>query len=453
VKGLTVLIVEDDYAIACSIKLVLDFEGINSVHVADQRECLKVLGKKPIDMVLMDVNLGNHENGIAIFQAMRDLGHDIPTIFISGEGDLSNVVRAIKLGAYDFLEKPFSDEKLILTIKKCYQNLVNQLAMNAIDINKEQYHWGESIKMYKLYEEICNVASTQSNVFICGESGTGKELIAELIHQKSDRRNGPIIKFNCSSIPENLVEGTLFGHKKGAFTGALSDQRGIFEAANYGTLFLDEIAELPLKVQAKLLRAIEYGEIQKIGCTSYKKVNVRVISATHQNLKDRVARGLFREDLYYRLVILPIHTIPLRERSEDIKDLVLFFNQKLAAEMGTRRKQFSDEVLFEFKNHHWPGNIRELRNTIERLMIKKDHFIKISDLPSDFRDKNTALLNNDSVMGLKEYREKLERKYILDVIKRFDGNVAEAAKAMQLERTYLYRKMKKFDIEYNQLEQ
>jgi two-component system nitrogen regulation response regulator NtrX len=166
-----------------------------------------------------------------------------------------------------------------------------------------------------------------------------------------------------------------------------------------------------------------------------------------------VARGLFREDLYYRLVILPIHTIPLRERSEDIKDLVLFFNQKLAAEMGTRRKQFSDEVLFEFKNHHWPGNIRELRNTIERLMIKKDHFIKISDLPSDFRDKNTALLNNDSVMGLKEYREKLERKYILDVIKRFDGNVAEAAKAMQLERTYLYRKMKKFDIEYNQLEQ
>jgi two-component system, NtrC family, nitrogen regulation response regulator NtrX len=368
---------------------------------------------------------------------------------ISGHGNIESAVKAIKLGAFDFVEKPLSIEKTVLVIG----NAVRQSRLEAENralrahVDKRLTMVGESYVMTQLREQIAMAAPTNGRVLIYGENGTGKELVARTIHALSRRRGGPFVEVNCAAIPEELIESEMFGHVKGAFTGALLDRRGKFELADSGTLFLDEIADMSLKTQAKVLRALQEQVVEPVGGASGVRVDVRVLAATNKDLTGEIRAARFREDLYFRLNVIPIFVPPLRDRADDIPRLAEHFMAELAREYGKRRKTFDAAALGALQRYRWPGNVREMRNVLERLMIMvPGDTIAASDL--SFLDGGAAIDAPDQAVTrpLHEARDQFERELILRTLAEQQGNMSRTAEVLGVERSNLYRKMKAFGI-------
>src|SRR5687767_2424604 len=366
----SVLIVDDEAGVRSALSGVLRDEGYQTDAVESGEACLDRVSRAPYDVIVLDIWLPGMD-GLATLERLRQRHVDAPVVMISGHGNIESAVRAIKMGAFDFVEKPLSLEKTVLVIG----NAVRQRRLEAENralrahVNRRLAMVGESYVMAQLREQVAMAAPTNGRVLIYGENGTGKELVARSVHAMSRRRNGPFIEVNCAAIPEELIESELFGHLKGAFTGATSDRRGKFEAADGGTLFLDEIGDMSLKTQAKVLRALQEQVVEPVGGTASVKVDVRVLAATNKDLTTEIRGGRFREDLYFRLNVIPVYVPPLRDRGDDVTLLADYFMAELAREYGRRPKRMDPGAATGLRSYPWPGNVRELRNVIERLMI------------------------------------------------------------------------------------
>src|SRR5512134_511069 len=443
-----VLIVDDEAGVRSALSGVLRDEGY-VVEAADSGEaCLDRVARAPYDVIVLDIWLPGMD-GLATLARLRERRVDAPVVMISGHGNIESAVRAIKMGAFDFVEKPLSLEKTVLVVG----NAVRQRHLEAENralrarVDRRLTMIGESREMAQLREQIAMAAPTNGRVLIFGENGTGKELVARSIHALSRRRNGPFVEVNCAAIPEELIESELFGHVKGSFTGALADRRGKFEMAGGGTLFLDEIGDMSLKTQAKVLRALQEQVVEPVGGTTSVRVDVRVLAATNKDLPAEIRAGRFREDLYFRLNVIPIFVPPLRDRESDIPLLAEHFMAELATEYGRRPKRFDVGAATGLRSYRWPGNVRELRNVIERLMIMvPGDTITLADL--SFLDGAAAAVASvpGHVVPLHEARDQFERDYILRTLAAQQGNISRTAEVLGVERSNLYRKMRGFGI-------
>jgi len=452
-----VFVVEDDPRINANLVFLLRDEGFQARPFNNAEDALSELKDRSNlpGLLLLDVRLPRM-SGVDLVKRLQGLGKLPPSIFISGEATISETVEALKLGVYDFIEKPFSKERLFRSITNCLEhvNLQEELQRVKRRLKGQPLMLGQSKAFQLMMDQIEKLAPTEVGVFIQGESGTGKELVANAIHQKSHRANAPFIKINCAALPEQLIEGELFGHVKGAFTGADKEKAGLFEAAHKGTLFLDEIGDMPLDLQTRLLRVLEDGRVRRIGSTTDRQVDVRVISATHQNLEERVEKGEFRQDLFFRLHTLPVEVPALRHRREDLAVLSQFFLEHFASKNHVPMKQMSPEVLEALQAYHWPGNIRELRNLCERLVILGNNPLDMSDLPPYFRAEGSASpsrLRGQRVqweldLPLKEFRRQVEHDYIEKMLIRHEWNFTRTAEILDIHRTYLYQKCQSLGI-------
>ena len=446
----TVLVVDDEAGVRSALSGVLRDEGYVVDAVDSGEACIDRVSRTAYDVIVLDIWLPGMD-GLVTIEKLSYRRVDSPVVMISGHGNIESAVRAIKLGAFDFVEKPLSLEKTVLVIG----NAVRQRRLEAENralratFDKRLTMVGESYAMAQLREQIAMAAPTNGRVLISGENGTGKELVARSIHGMSRRRPAPFIEVNCAAIPEELIESELFGHTKGAFTGAVSDRRGKFELADGGTLFLDEIADMTLKTQAKVLRALQEQIVEPVGGATSIKVDVRVLAATNKDLPTEIRAGRFREDLYFRLNVIPVYVPPLRDRDSDIPLLATHFMAELAREYGRRPKRFDAGAMTELRSYAWPGNVRELRNVIERLMIMvPGDSITSADLA--FLSGRT-LLRDGSIpsvptVPLHEARDQFEREYILKALAAQQGNMSRTAEVLGVERSNLYRKMRGFGI-------
>lgn len=442
----TILVVDDEKNIRRTIEISLSQSNHRVLLAHDLAAAYRYLQDEIVDMMILDIELGD-VSGISFFQRLADQGIHIPTLFISGRASLSQAAQSIKLGAYDFLEKPFSAEKLQVTVQRCLELSRLESRLTCLEKNKSNLEMiGESSALKKLKLDIHKVAQTNACVHIFGESGTGKELVANALHDLSTRSSSNFIKVNCSAIPENLIESELFGFEKGSFTSAHASKKGYFEMAHRGTIFLDEIADLSLSAQSKLLRVLQSGEIQKIGFDKTMKVDVRIISATHKNLGQLVSEGLFREDLFYRLNVIPLNVPSLRQRKEDIPLLIAYFAEQSVLKNNLQNKKISPEVYEELQKYSWPGNIRQLQNVIERMMILSGPILRFEDLPEDIihtQDEDLNSLKTDLARNstLKEFRDEAEKKHILFHLKQNQGNISKTAQELGVGRTYLHKRL------------
>ena len=366
----TILIVDDEAGVRSALGGVLRDEGYEVEAVGSGEACLDRMARGPVDLIILDVWLPGID-GLVTLERLRERGVDAEVVIISGHGNIESAVRAIKMGAFDFVEKPLSLDKTVLVVRNALRqrHLVAENKELRAHVDKEFTIVGESRAIRQLREQIAMAAPTNGRVLIFGENGTGKELVARNVHALSRRRAGPFVEVNCAAIPEELIESELFGHVRGAFTGAVSDRRGKFEVADGGTLFLDEIADMSLKTQAKVLRVLQEQVVDRVGGTTTIKVDVRVIAATNKDLPSEIRAGRFREDLYFRLNVIPILVPALRERGEDVPRLAEHFLQQLSREYGRRLKQVTPAAMTALREYSWPGNVRELRNVLERLLI------------------------------------------------------------------------------------
>lgn len=445
-RNVTIAIVDDEINIRRSIEVCLQSEGFSVCSFGNAFEALKGIRESSFDLVIMDIRL-EEENGIDLYRKLKEEGLAPPTVFISGNSTLNEAANSVKAGAFDFIEKPFSPEKLLITVNNCieFHKLKESLARYYREQPQEKL-LGEHRTIETLKKEISRVAKTNATVFISGESGTGKELVAESLHAQGERSEERFTKVNCSAIPAALVESTLFGHVKGAFTGATSMKKGFFEVSDGGTIFLDEIGDMPLSSQASLLRVLESQEIQKVGSDKISKVDVRVIVASHKDLKQEALEGRFREDLYYRISIIPLTIPSLRERSSDIPLLVTQFISDICERNGIKEKTIDPQCFPIMSVYPWPGNVRELRNTLERMVILGGDVLSVRDLPIEIRSPK-ADQANENHLTLKEYRQKAEAQFILTRIDEFSGNISKVAKSLGMDRTHLYKKMAAYGIE------
>jgi two-component system nitrogen regulation response regulator NtrX len=447
-KG-SILIVDDEAGVRAALSGVLRDEGYSVDAVDSGEACLDRVVRTAYDVILLDIWLPGMD-GLSTLARLRERHVDVPIVMISGHGNIESAVRAIKMGAFDFVEKPLSLEKTVLVVANALRQRQLEVENRALraTVNRRLTIVGESYVMGQLREQIAMAAPTNGRVLIYGENGTGKELVARTVHALSRRRAGPFIEVNCAAIPEELIESELFGHMKGAFTGASADRRGKFEMADEGTLFLDEIGDMSVKTQAKVLRALQEQVVEPVGGTSSVKVDVRVIAATNKDLTTEIRGGRFREDLYFRLNVIPIFVPPLRDRDSDVMLLADHFVAELATEYGRRPKRFDSGAAAGLRAYRWPGNVRELHNVIERLMIMvPGDTIGPGDLA--FLDGGGSLAVDDpSVppMPLAEARERFERDYILRTLAAQGGNMSRTADALGVERSNLYRKMRAFGI-------
>ena len=435
----TILALDDEKNIRRSIEIALEAEGYHVLAAHDVDAARRTLHERIVDLLILDIRLEDID-GLSFYKKLLSDGLDVPVIFISGHASLTEAAQAVKLGGFDFLEKPFTAEKLGVTVRRCLEYTRLQGRLRAAESRTQTPQIvGDSAAISKLVSETLRVAQSNANVLITGESGTGKELVANVIHAHSSRHTAPFVKVNCSAIPENLIETELFGHERGAFTGAASARRGLFEVANRGTIFLDEIADLALAAQAKILRVLQSGEIQKVGAERTSRVDVRVLSGTHKDLKKAVASGAFREDLYYRLNVVPLRVPSLRERIEDIPLLARFIAQRLCEKNNLKPKQIDEDVLWELKRYPWPGNVRELENVLERMLIMSGERVTIMNLPEEIFTRE--LESPSSPSALREFREKTERDYIVSVLRKHRGNVSQASVELGVGRPYLHKRM------------
>ena len=435
----TVLVLDDEKNIRKSIELALEQEGFQVIAAPDVSSALRAIHERIIEALVIDIQLGEID-GVTFLRKVRADGFDIPAIFISGHATLTQAAEAVKSGGFDFIEKPFSAEKIVVTVRRCLEMAAIKERLRLADARTDPTDIvGESRAIKQVVAETLKVARTHANVLIVGESGTGKELIAGTVHAQSERREGPLVKVNCSAIPDTLLESELFGYEKGAFTGATTNKKGLFEVAHRGTIFLDEVADLSLPAQAKILRVLQSGEIQKVGAQQTVKVDVRVLSGTHKDLKAAVADGEFREDLYYRLNVVPIRVPSLRERSEDIPLLVSFFARRICERNHLPPKAIDEDVVWELQRYHWPGNIRELQNVLERMLIMSSERVSVRDLPEELLQDDPGERGRTS--ALKEFRDGAEREFVIASLKRNNGNVSQSALELGVRRTYLHRRM------------
>jgi two-component system nitrogen regulation response regulator NtrX len=445
----TILIVDDEPGVRAALGGVLRDEGYTVEAVASGEECLERVTRGGVDLILLDVWLPGLD-GLATFQRLRERRVDAEVVLISGHGNIESAVRAIKMGAFDFVEKPLSLDKTVLVIANALRQRRLEAENRALRarVDRQQTMVGESRAIRQLREQIAMAAPTNGRVLIYGENGTGKELVARTLHMQSHRRLGPFVEVNCAAIPEELIESELFGHVKGAFTGAVSDRRGKFEVADGGTLFLDEIADMSVKTQAKVLRVLQEQTLELVGGSTRVRVDVRVVAATNKDLQAEIRSGRFRDDLYFRLNVVPIFVPPLRDRPDDIALLADHFMAEFASEYGRRLKTFDAAATDVLQGYAWPGNVRELRNVIERLMIMvPGDTITAADLsfldaPHE-RPLRTAPAER---MTLHDARDQFERDLILRTLAEQQGNMSRTADALGVERSNLYRKMKAFGI-------
>src|SRR6266581_3276470 len=447
----SILLVDDEPGVRSALGGVLRDEGYEVDAVDSGEACLERLGRQAYDVVVLDIWLPGMD-GLATFARMRERQIESQVVMISGHGNIESAVRAIKLGAFDFVEKPLSLEKTVLVIRNALRQRRLEAENRALRarVDRTQTMVGESYAMRQLREQVAMAAPSNGRVLIYGENGTGKELVARGIHTQSRRRSNQFVEVNCAAIPEELIESELFGHVRGAFTGAVADRRGKFEVADGGTIFLDEIADMSVKTQAKVLRVLQEQTMDAVGGTTRIKVDARVLAATNKDLQAEIRAGRFREDLYFRLNVIPIFVPPLRERQEDIPLLADHFMAEFAREYGRRVKSFDRGAVNVLQQYAWPGNVRELRNVIERLVIMvPGDAISASDLsfldPSGLTRPSVPEAPGER-RTLHEARDQFERDLILRTLAAQQGNMSRTAEVLGVERSNLYRKMKAFGI-------
>lgn len=434
-----ILVVDDEDNIGRSLRLILEREGFGVALRRSAAEFESYIGRDRADLYLLDLRLPDG-NGIELLQALRQSGDHAPAIMISGHGTIAEAVEATRAGAFDFLEKPLGRERVLLAVRNALErsSLEQQNRQFRELVGDEPKMVGKSRTFSKAVDEALQVARSDVRIMLMGESGVGKELIAARIHCESPFASGPFVKVNCAAIPADLVESELFGHEKGAFTGAASRRRGRFELADRGTIFLDEVGDLHESSQAKLLRVLEDGEFQRLGGEQTVRVRVRVISATNRTLPELISENRFREDLYYRLSVVPIRVPALRERPEDIPELAAYFLSEFCRRNNFRAKTLANGVCAELGEYSWPGNVRELRNTIERMAIlTAGDEIAADAIPIDVRSGRT-----NTSKGLRGVRDSAERERILKVLEETRWNVSGAARSMGVERTHLHKRIK-----------
>lgn len=446
----TILVVDDEESIRKSLQGILEDEGYRVLLAEDGQSALSVVEEETPDAVFLDIWLPD-KDGMIVLEEMRKGWPMLPVVMISGHGSIDLAVRATKLGAYDFVEKPLSLEKVLLVVRNAlrYSSLEQENRWLRQQVSPREEVTGVSLPIQRLREQIRIIAPTSSFVLIQGENGTGKEVVARAIYRQSKRSHGPFVEVNCAAIPEELIESELFGHERGAFTGATQMRRGKFDLANGGTLFLDEIGDMSLSTQAKILRILQEQRFQRVGGSRFIQVDVRVVAATNKNLEEEIKAGRFREDLYHRLNVIPVEVPPLRDRREDIPLLVEEFVEEFCKGRGYPRRQFSDGVMEAFKQYTWPGNVRELKNVVERLLIlARSQVVEVADLtpPIWAGPQVVAKPGLQSPQSLKEAREAFERAFLEAKLREYGGNVSRTAEAVGLERSHLHKKLKELGI-------
>jgi DNA-binding NtrC family response regulator len=448
----TVLVVDDEKNIRRTLRMVLEAEGYEVLTTRTAEEGLQKTKEQNIDCLLMDVKLPNMDGVTALERIKSGRAGDasVPVIMISGHASVSDAVQATRLGAFDFFEKPLDRHRVLVSVRNALQRRRIELEIRELrERQQERFEMvGHSPLMEELFGQIEKVAPTRGRVLITGESGTGKELVARAIHQNSQVANGPFVKVNCAAIPPELIESELFGHEKGSFTGATGRKKGLFEAAAGGTIFLDEVGDMSLSAQAKVLRVLQSGELVRVGGQEVIKVEVRVIAATNKDLKEQVAQNNFREDLFFRLNVIPLHTPALRKRPEDIPPLVERFVDEFCTQNGFKRKSMDPAVVKLLQGYDWPGNVRELKNLIERLVILGGSTITKDDLPDYLAGPSTARvdLRRFAEKPLREFREQMERAFILLKLEECGWNISQTAKNLGIERTNLHKKIKSYGL-------
>jgi len=450
-----ILLVDDEISIRKALREILEFEKYLISEASSGDEALELLKNNNFDLVLLDIKMKGMD-GLEVLEELSKNGFETPVIMLSGHGTIETAMQATKLGAYDFLEKPPDLNRLLVSVRNALDK--NQLVVKTTSLRKKVNGvteiLGKSSTIDRIRKTISKVAPTDARVLITGENGTGKELVARWVHEQSKRNNSEFVAVNCAAIPTDLLESELFGHEKGAFTGADKQRIGKFELAHEGTLFLDEIGDMSLDAQAKVLRALQEGQITRVGGNQMIQVNVRVLAATNKDLEQEIKDGNFREDLFHRLSVIPIHVPPLRNRKEDIPDLAQYFlNDLTQKDISFSGKSFSDEALSALLNYEWSGNVRELSNVVERLAILSDlACISAGDVERLVRKKTPekesgSSINFDEFETYHDFKEFTEAEFIESKLEQFDWNISHTAEKLGLQRSHLYQKIKKFGLE------
>ncbi|MEW6387096.1 MAG: sigma-54 dependent transcriptional regulator [Thermodesulfobacteriota bacterium] len=448
----TILVVDDEPQILQTVAGILADEGFEVLTAPEGESALKLVAAGPPDLVLLDIALPGRD-GLAVLQELKRQYAALPVVMISAYGSVENAVKATRLGAYDFIEKPPHADKILLTVRNALE--MARLTEENLRLRQQaapsREIIGQSEAISQLREKLRLVAPTQASVLISGENGTGKELVARALHFLSRRAHRPFVEVNCAAIPEDLIESELFGHEKGAFTGATSRRQGKFDQAHEGTLFLDEIGDMSLKTQSKILRILEEKRFERVGGSRPIQVDVRIVAATNKNLEEEIARGAFREDLYHRINVIPLFVPPLRERRQDIPLLAQYFLQELARENETLPKTLSPEALEALSARPWPGNVRELKNFIWRLAIlAPGPNIELPDLTLAAPNPETAPQDLETLLhepSFREARARFEKEFLARKLAEYGGNVSLTADHIGLERSHLYRKLRTYGLE------
>jgi two-component system, NtrC family, nitrogen regulation response regulator NtrX len=446
-----ILVVDDEAAIRDSLRMILEYEGYEFLGAATGQDGLAMLERENPDLVFLDIKMPGMD-GLEVLQRIKAVNETVPVVMISGHATVTTAVDATKLGAFDFIEKPLASERVLVTIRNSLDRSrladENRSLKRVVEVRHQIV--GESPHLKKVMDAIRRAAPTNATVLITGESGVGKELVARAIHRNSLRSRERFVQVNCAAIPDDLIESELFGHEKGSFTGATEKQIGKFEQADKGTIFLDEVGDMSLKTQAKVLRVLQEGEVERLGSARTIKVDVRVIAATNKNLEEEIERGTFREDLYFRLAVIPIYVPPLRERKDDIPLLVRHFAELFARDNNFRPKRVTPAAMDVLQRYRWKGNIRELRNTVERLIIMTPtDSIDLPDLPESIRvDGPSRGPDNDAVKAgtLREHKEVSERAFLVQKLRETGWNISKTAELIDTPRSNLYKKLEQYNI-------
>jgi two-component system, NtrC family, nitrogen regulation response regulator NtrX len=446
-----ILIVDDEEAIRNSLRMTFEYEGYTCLLAANGPAALKIAERDGPDLIFLDIKMPQMD-GLEVLKKLRESPNAPPVVILSGHGNVATAVEATKLGAFDFIEKPPEAERLMVVVRNALREkrLVEENERLKLAFDERYRMVGQSMLLEKAQDAIKRAAPTSATVLITGESGVGKELVARAIHKNSLRRDEAFVQVNCAALPEELIESELFGHEKGSFTGATEKQIGKFELAHKGTIFLDEVGDMSLRTQAKVLRVLQEGEVERVGAQKTIQVDVRVIAATNKNLEQAIEAGEFREDLFFRLSVIPIRIPPLRERPEDVPALIEHFRKQFAAENHLRPKTFSADAMEILRHLTWRGNVRELKNTVERLLIMVPEDEIRPDHLSDIRDRNAAAAGGGGGTqeggSLRGFKETAERSFLVQKLRENRWNISATAASIGTPRSNLYKKLEQYGI-------